>query len=157
MTTTPTTRPRIVVGVDGSPASHVALRWALRLGSAEGAEVDAVAAWQFPVAAAPIGSAYVLTPHQDAEKVLTQTVDDVCGAHRPVGLTLRTFRGRASDVLLDASRGALMLVVGSRGHAGMRGLVLGSVSQRVAELATCPVLVVHADTPAGEPPSAEES
>jgi nucleotide-binding universal stress UspA family protein len=50
-------------------------------------------------------------------------------------------------VLLDESDGAQMLVVGSRGHGGFMGLLLGSVSASVAEHATCPVLVLHGNEP----------
>lgn len=56
-------------------------------------------------------------------------------------------------MLLEASEGALMLLVGSRGHGGFTGLVLGSVSANVAEHATCPVLVLHGDE---DPPRATE-
>jgi len=55
------------------------------------------------------------------------------------------------ETLATASEGALMLVVGSRGFGGFTGLLLGSVSAKVAEHARCPVLVVHGDTP---PPAA---
>jgi nucleotide-binding universal stress UspA family protein len=58
---------------------------------------------------------------------------------------------RAAKVLLDVSQGAIMLVVGSRGHGGFAGLLLGSVSANVAEHAPCPVLVIHGDQ--AEPPA----
>jgi nucleotide-binding universal stress UspA family protein len=141
----PASPPRIVVGVDGSEHSKQALRWAARLASGEGARLDAIAAWEFPTMigwnAMPPG----YSPKLDIEKSLTETVDEVFGANRPADMRLRSFEGPAANVLLKAGKGALMMVVGSRGHGGFLGLLLGSVSAKVAEFATCPVLVVHGD------------
>jgi nucleotide-binding universal stress UspA family protein len=146
--TTAAVQPRIVVGVDGSEQSVRALRWAQRLAAGAGARLDAVAAWQFPVATAWGAAAAMpmnLDPEHDMEKVLTETVDSVFGSDRPAGLRLIVDQGHPARVLLDRSAGALMLVVGSRGHGGFAGLLLGSVSAYVAEQAHCPVLVVHGD------------
>jgi nucleotide-binding universal stress UspA family protein len=77
------------------------------------------------------------------EKVLTDTVDATFGADRPAELKLTVAEGPPAAVLVDRSAGALMLVVGSRGHGGFMGLLLGSISANVAEHASCPVLVVH--------------
>lgn len=89
-------------------------------------------------------------PAQEAEKALTATIDEVFGEQRPAGLTLTVREGNPAQVLLEASAGARMLIVGSRGHGGFTGLLLGSVSAACAEHASCPVLVLHGDTP---PPS----
>lgn len=137
--------PRIVVGVDGSPGSAQALRWALRLARAEHATIDAVGAWEFPTslgwAALPDG----YSPKLDAAKAVGEIVDEVFGPQRPAYVRVVIREGHPVHVLLDASSDALMLVVGSRGRGGFAGLLLGSVSARVAELAACPVLVVHGD------------
>jgi len=139
---------RIVVGVDGSDHSKLALEWAARIAAAEGAWLDVVAVWETPTW---YGWAPVLpddyVPGQDMQKLLDETVDDVFGAERPADLRLRAVRGYPAAALLEASKDALMLVVGSRGHGGFRGLLLGSVSANVAEHATCPVLVVHRSKP----------
>ncbi|MBN9618135.1 MAG: universal stress protein [Actinobacteria bacterium] len=136
--------PYIVVGVDGSEPSKAALRWAARLAPTLGARIRAVTAWAYPTALGwTAGLPPEWSPGDDAEKGLTSAVDDVFGANRPAGLRLLTQGGEATRVLLDASKGAAMLVVGSRGHGGFVGLLLGSVSSQVAEHATCPVLVVH--------------
>lgn len=147
-TQAPSPSERIVVGVDGSPPSKLALSWALRISATTGASIDAVTAWHFPVG---FGVGYVgyvtdgWDPLADATQCLTDSVDDVFGSERPKGLRLLVREGTPAKVLLDESRGATMLIVGSRGHGGFSGLLLGSVSASCAEHATCPVLVVHGD------------
>ena len=133
----------IVVGVDGSGQSKAALRWAARFLAITGGRIDAVIAWHPP---ASFGWSYVpgdWNPEKDAEKVLSRAVDEVFGADRPLGMQLIVREGNPAKVLLDASRDADLLVVGSRGHGGFAGLLLGSVSAHCAEHATLPVLVVH--------------
>jgi len=136
---------RIVVGVDGSRPSQQALRWGAHLAAIFGAGLDAVTAWDFPAAAGwgPVPPDW--DPAQDMRQTLDDTVHAVFGGQPPAGLRLLVREGGAAKVLLDASRGAIMLVVGSRGHGGFAGLLLGSVSANVAEHASCPVLVIHGD------------
>jgi nucleotide-binding universal stress UspA family protein len=137
---------RIVVGVDGSESSKAALRWAARIASAIGARIEAVIAWDYPSGFA--GPVYVeMRPDLDAETIVQDTLAEVFGPQRPPGLTVVVRQGPARNVLLDASAGAEMLVVGSRGHGGFVGLLLGSVSAACAEHAHCPVVIVHG-TPA---------
>jgi nucleotide-binding universal stress UspA family protein len=147
MTATRPARPRIVVGVDGSEGAKAALRWAAQLARTNGAGLDIVAAWDFPsiygVAAVPD----MMSPQTDIEKSLARTIDEVFGDDRPADLRLKVLEGSATDILLTVSKGALMLVVGNRGLGGFAGMLLGSVSARVAEHASCPVLVVHGDGP----------
>jgi nucleotide-binding universal stress UspA family protein len=138
----------IVVGVDGSEPSKLALRWADKLATTFGARVDAVAAWHVPVSYGSYGmggSAVYWNPEEDMEKCLTETVDEVFGTERPLGLELKVVHGNTVEALVDQSSDALMMIVGSRGHGGFAGLLLGSVSSAVAEHAHCPVLVVHGD------------
>ena len=136
---------RIVVGVDGSPSSKAALRWAARLAAATGASIQATIAWEYPETYGwPVGW-NEWHPEVDAAKVIQDTVDAVFGPERPTSLETVVSEGHARDVLLAASEGALMLVVGSRGHGGFAGMLLGSVSAACAEHARCPVLVVHGD------------
>ncbi|HSY16345.1 MAG TPA: universal stress protein [Jatrophihabitantaceae bacterium] len=136
---------RIVVGVDGSDSSKDALRWASRIATATGATIEAVIAWQFPASLGWSSIPEGWDPREDAEKVVINAVDAAFGAQRPAGLSVLTQEGYPSKILLDRSNGAQMLVVGSRGHGGFVGLLLGSVSAACAEHATCPVLVVHGD------------
>jgi nucleotide-binding universal stress UspA family protein len=149
---TPDPAGRVVVGVDGSEPSKHALRWAQFIAKASASTLDVVIAWEPYTAFGWMGAGWAAmppdwNPGQDAERALTSTIDEFFGAHRPVGLQLTVREGNAAQVLLDTSQGARMLVVGSRGHGGFAGLLLGSVSAACAEHATCPVLVLHGDTP----------
>jgi nucleotide-binding universal stress UspA family protein len=146
------TKPRIVVGIDGSTCSAEALQWALRIANTTDATIDAVIAWHLPNM---YGVGYLpgdYDPASDAEKILTEAVDAAVGLTRPADMRLIVKQGIPAKVLLDESEGAQMLVVGSRGHGGFAGLLLGSVSAACAEHARCPVLVVH-----GENDSATEA
>lgn len=145
MTTAQKSRPRIVVGVDGSEPSTHALRWAARLAETFGASLDVVAAWHYPMAWGWNSVPLDWHPGEDTEKLLHETVDSVLGVNRNVEVRSAVHEGNAARVLLDSAEGALLVVVGSRGHGGFAGLLLGSVSTAVAEHATCPVLVVHGD------------
>jgi nucleotide-binding universal stress UspA family protein len=147
-------RDVVVVGVDSSESSKLALRWAQFMAHATGSGVEVVAAWQPYVASGSIGYGYgyPAVPDEwdaegDANKSIAVTVDGVFGAHRPAGLEVLTRQGGATQVLLAASAGARMLVLGSRGHGGFAGMLLGSVSAACAEHAACPVLVIQGSTP----------
>jgi nucleotide-binding universal stress UspA family protein len=150
MTTNATsaTPARIVVGVDGSEPSYEALRWAARLAPTLGATIQALGAWEYPYTDGTLP-----VPIMDWERLsvdaINQSIRDVFGDTPPAGLVTTVERGHPSRILVDAARGASMLIVGSRGHGGFAGLLLGSVSQYVAEHATCPVLVVHRPARAG--------
>ena len=151
----PRTHGRIVVGTDGSDASKAALRWAVFMGNVLGCDVRALAAWEPSDTWAGAGWATLppdWNPGPDTAQRLRETVHEVFGEQLPPNLTAGRRQGSAAKVLLDASQNARMLVVGRRGHGGVAGLLLGSVSSACAEHATCPVLVVHADTP---PPPAQ--
>ena len=136
-------KPRIVVGVDGSDGSKDALRWAARMASSLGARIDAVATWEVPLVSMWSVLPPSYSPQPDIEKLLERTVEEVFGADRPADMRLKVLEGRAAETLIEASHGALMLVVGNRGVGGFAGVLLGSVSARVAEHATCPVLVAR--------------
>lgn len=135
---------RIVVGIDGSEPAHLALEWAVGQARVRGAALEVVHAWM----PAPIGSPYGLATVDPApfEQVGRATLDraiaevDTSGLAAPV--ERRLVCGGAATVILEQSRGADLVVVGSRGHGGFRGLLLGSVSHQVVHHATCPVVVV---------------
>jgi nucleotide-binding universal stress UspA family protein len=136
--------PRIVVGVDGSPSSRLALRWAVRQAMLTGAVVDAVHAWSAPATfdMVPLVTHPELM-EKSAEQTLVDAVADAVGAHPPARLRARVVQGNAAFVLIRAARGADLLVVGSRGHGGFVGALLGSIAQHCAQHAPCPVVVVR--------------
>ena len=136
---------RIVVGVDGSANSERALRWAARIAADFGARLEAVTAWDFPASYGFGSVPQDWDPAGDMRKVLDETVRAVFGDPPPAGFQRQVREGNAAMVLIEASQDATMLVVGSRGHGGFTGLLLGSVSANVAEHAPCPVLVIHGD------------
>lgn len=138
----PPQRPRIVVGVDGSEASIGALRRGVRVATALKTSLEAVTAWQYPM---PVGD-YVpvdWSPENDAKLILTDAIHTVFGDNPPNWFSSTVVQGQPAQVLIEESDGAEMLIVGSRGHGGFVGLLLGSVSSACAEHARCPVLVLH--------------
>lgn len=139
---------RIVVGVDGSPSSREALRWALRQAALTGAVVDAVTAWRDPSSYG--GYAWLVedTAYRDlAAKALSESVSATVAPDSGVSVRQLVVQGHPARVLLDAARGADLLVVGSRGHGGITGGLLGSVGQHCIQHASCPVVVVREHPP----------
>jgi nucleotide-binding universal stress UspA family protein len=141
---------RIVVGVDGSDESKDALRWTLREAEAHGATVVAVHAWQVPVAPPDITAVPQLNLaelaselKEAAEALVAQVVDEVAGG-ADVNVEALTIEGSAAPSLIEASKDADLLVVGSRGLGGFRALLLGSVGQYCVTHAHSPVLVYRA-------------
>lgn len=141
------TRRRIVVGVDGSALSLVALRTARKLADLLQCHIQAVTVWSFPIALAVPVPTTEWTPQAEAETELNETLQSAFGEEMPEGLTKTVVAGQPVHVLIEASRGAEMLVVGSRGRGGFAGLLLGSVSSAAAAHAHCPVLIVHPAEP----------
>jgi len=133
---------RIVVGVDGSEAGREALRWAINEARCRNAAVEAVYAWHQPgLMSYGYLSQIDLEPfEEDARKVLDAAVEglEVAG----VTVERKLLPGGAANVLVEESKGAALLVVGSRGRGGFSGLLLGSVSQQVAHHAPCPVVII---------------
>ena len=139
---------RIVVGVDGSPSSIGALRWAIGQAELTSAAVEAVIAWHYPIATggygwAPTGMATSIDFKENAGKVLAEAISAACGPGSSVPVHPRVDEGNPAQVLLDASDGAHLLVVGSRGHGGFTEALLGSVSQHCVHHARCPVVVIR--------------
>lgn len=143
---------RIVVGVDGSASSRAALRWAVRQAELTGGTVDAIIAWQIPASMTGYGLAPAPPDCADIENVVRQgldkTVREVTGTAGSPPVRRLVVHGPAGQVLVDASAGADLLVLGSRGHRGLAEALLGSVGQHCVHGVRCPVVIVHADPPA---------
>lgn len=138
------TQGHIVVGIDGSESSKVALQWAAKLAPTISEAIDVFVVWEYPMMLGWEGGIPDwLRPDETAKKILDETLKSVFGEHLPSGLVGRIHQGHPANVLLEASKSAKMLIVGSRGHGGFTGLLLGSVSSACAEHSVCPVLVVH--------------
>ena len=143
-------RMRIVVGVDGSPSSRAALRWAVRQAVLTGGTVDAVMAWQVPMvlrtsAWAPIYVDEASGFEEDAQKTLDAVISgEVARADRRE-VTARVVNGHPAQVLQEAAAGADLLVLGSRGHGSFAGALLGSVGQYCVHHAHCPVLIMRGE------------
>ena len=139
-------RGTVVVGVDGSAGSQLALRWAARQATLMGARLRVVTAWEFPMSYGwapqlPPG----LDPSDDAEKMLREVVDDVVGSEGHIEVETVVLEGQPAPTLLDAAKDADLLVVGTRGHGELAGIFCGSVGERCVTRATCPVVVVRSN------------
>jgi nucleotide-binding universal stress UspA family protein len=145
----------IVVGVDGSDASHEALRWAADEARLRFAPLVAVHAWSF-VPAQPIGDPGMLampagdlpgqlSAESDAARIgLDQAVDEALGAEPGIEIERKLVEGDAGEAIVAESEGAVLVVVGSHGRSGLKAALLGSVSRHVVDHAKCPVVVVKA-------------
>ena len=145
---------KIVVGVDGSDGSRVALRWAIEH-AAEGDEVSAVYVWQLSRGPRPdvVPVAELQLVRAEADCFVGDVVDAVTsGLDRPLPRIQRvSYYGHPGRWLVDLSDEVDLLVVGSRGLGGFKGLLLGSVSTYVVHHSRCPVVVVPAEPMDDEP------
>lgn len=150
------TRP-VLVGYDGSPGSRAALRWALDEGASTGDPVQLAYVFEWLAAPALAGPAYGgwldETARRDAESILEAAANDAARSHPGVDVSGVVLEGPASLLLQERSRGASLLVLGSRGHGGFAGLLVGSTSVTVAAHAHCPVVVVRGVAPGPEHPA----
>lgn len=139
-----------MVGVDGSMNSLSALRFAISEAALRGGRVEAVLCWHRPFVAGDVWMPVSIDLEQmeqsyrdELEEVVASV--DASALSAPVERLL--IEGTPAHALLEAAKGAAMLVVGSRGHGGFLGLLLGSVSHQVAAHAPCPVVIVPALPP----------
>lgn len=136
----------IVVGVDGSPSSEQALRWAVGQARLTGDTVEAVMCWLPPPMYGRAPTSVDREFGHTAERMLDQALTRALGDVRPVRIRARAVTGNAAEVLVERSQDAELLVVGSRGHGGFTGALLGSVGQHCVQHASCPVVVIRDGT-----------
>ena len=144
VTDTKATEGSIVVGVDSSRGSSAALDFAVEEARRRGVRLHVVSAWELPTALGapiplPTGFAPASLAHAAAEAEVRAALADASDV--PVEITV--VEGHPRTVLLDAAKGALLLVLGRRGRSSWPGLTLGSVSEACARNAPCPVVIVN--------------
>lgn len=140
---------RMIVGVDGSPHAGHALAWAVARSERTGDAVDAVFAWNVFNQGFHEPGEKLQPDFGDAEArvLLDQMIADY---DVPGPVNARAVHGSAPEALVGLATSDDLMVVGARGLGGFKGLLLGSVSAKVLELAPCPVVVIHSETPLGD-------
>ena len=140
--------PGIIVGVDGSSHSARALEWAISQGALQRAAVTVLAVRSVPASPWTGNPVVIAQDPAELEKLrqqaeeMTLKVTDQLGDARPTSVSVRVVNGFPAKELIDASRDADLVVVGSRGAGGFARLLVGSVSSQVVHHAHCPVVVV---------------
>ncbi len=133
---------RIVVGIDGSPNSIDAMKWAARQAELTGATLEVVMTWEWPTTygwAIPVPDGF--DPEEDVRRALDGQVELIRPSRAGLTVVARVVHGHPAPTLVEASSGADLLVVGCRGHGELIGVLIGSVSEYCVTNAHCPVLV----------------
>lgn len=129
---------RVVVGIDGSPSSDRALEWAAAEAARTGAVVEGHASY---------GSGYLFLSSEEVEIAMRKAIDEAADRVADIapGVSFKgvLHEGPPAKVLVEASKDADLLVVGSRGRGGLGDLLLGSVSWHCAQHAHCPIVIVR--------------
>ena len=139
----------IVVGVDGSENSLDALRWAAEEARLRDCRLHVVGTYTTPIMST--GYELAVPDPSDLDAAATHTLDAAVDTLREEGclegveVDTAAIDGHAGERLIELSEAASMLVVGSRGHGGFMGLLLGSVTTYVVNHAACPVVVVRSE------------
>jgi nucleotide-binding universal stress UspA family protein len=154
--TAPPQRCVVVVGVDGSAGSQQALRWAAAEARLRGAPLRVVHAWTFGFTGIPsdgygyLGDRWALSAgertselQRATEELVDRAIPAIAAEARGIEIERQVVEGGAADVLVGAVAQDDLLVLGSRGHGGFAGLLLGSISQQCAHHAACPVVIVR--------------
>ena len=134
---------KLVVGVDGSDGSTKALDWAIAEAVRSPASLELVTAWMFPMA---LGYVFAKTPdevRQQVQQIIDISVSRVAAIAPNVSVRSILREAEAGPALVELSTGADLLVVGSRGHGGLREMLLGSVGTYCARHSHCSTVIVH--------------
>jgi nucleotide-binding universal stress UspA family protein len=141
----------IVVGIDGSEDGRKGLRWALEEARLRNATLRVVHAWVLLPPPAPMGLTPPMAPtaeeiellREASEKLLEHELSELVGDDPGISVEPKAVEDLPAQALINEAEEAELVVVGSRGHGGFAGLLLGSVSQQVAHHAPCPVVIVR--------------
>ena len=146
----PTSGRDILLGLDGSPANHAAADFAFQEAVRRGSGLLALLAWRGPDLAGPtdILDHDYESERTAADKTLAETLSGWSQRYPSVRVRASLVPGRTAHALVAASSDAHMVVLGARGHGGLPGRRLGSVSHAVLHHANCPVAIVHPVEPA---------
>jgi nucleotide-binding universal stress UspA family protein len=135
---------RVVVGVDGSASSVMALQWAADQASLTGAVLEVIVTWEWPISYG--GGSYIppdYDPGADAHTILEEALVKVRGDYAEVKIRSTVVEGHPAPTLVRLSDGADLLVVGSRGRGEFAGMLLGSASEYCVHHALCPIAIVR--------------
>ena len=148
-------KSQIIVGVDGSLASANALKWAVNLGTQTSRPVKVVTTWDGSYISVGVAAFGGVDPDDDSIETRRgvalenqiSTLKAVFGdSPAPTTITTEIVEGKAAQVLIEISKRASLLVLGTRGHGHVADLVLGSVSSACVLKAECPVTVIRENT-----------
>jgi nucleotide-binding universal stress UspA family protein len=136
-----TSDPVIVVGVDGSPSSQRAVRWAAQQAKLTGATLRAVSSWRWPnyITIVPPG----VDLASDTRRTLDEVLEVALAGSEDVSVTRHVIEGPPGPALLTQAQDASLLVVGAQGRAAFPGMLLGSVAEYCVRHGSCPVVVVR--------------
>jgi nucleotide-binding universal stress UspA family protein len=136
-----TSVPVIVVGVDGSPSSQRAVRWASQQAKLTGATLRAVSSWRWPnyITIVPPG----VDLAGDTRRTLDEVLEVALAGSEDLSVTRHVIEGPPGPALLTQAQDATLLVVGAQGRAAFPGMLLGSVAEYCVRHGSCPVVVVR--------------
>jgi nucleotide-binding universal stress UspA family protein len=151
MNTNPDTITRILVGVDASEDSVRAADWAASLAGSVNARLTVAHALDLPdvnpSARSAETTAHRERRHREGERILSRTTRRIADRHPGLPVDAELSERDPAQALAVLAQDADLLVTGTRGHGGFTGMLLGSVSNKLAAHATCPVVVVGVDVP----------